>query len=103
MVASDEKLPIFLSKILQKTSSATITDRVSKIRWRLNPNWLKDFVDVNILEKRCNEVLSNDSLVATLDDKQRLAIKQLLKEKRLLVEGKNPDNTFFSEELEKEN
>ena len=94
-VASDEKLPIFLSKFLQKTSSATITDRVAKIRWRLNPNWLKDFIDVDILEKRCNEVLSNESVVATLDDKQKLAIRQFLEEKHLLDKGKNPDDPLF--------
>ena len=95
VVASDEKLPIFLSKFLQKTSPATITDRVAKIRWRLNPNWLKDFIDVDILEKRCNEVLSNDSIVATLDDKQKLAIRQFLEEKHLLDKGKNPDDPLF--------
>jgi len=101
VVASDEKLPIFLSKFLQKTSSATITDKVAKIRWRLNPNWLKDFIDVDILEKRCNKVLSNTSVVATLDNKQNLAIRQFLKEKYLLNKGKNPDDPFFCEELEK--
>jgi len=95
IVASDEKLPIFLSKFLQKTSSATITDRVANIRWRLNPNWLKDFIDLDILEKRCNEVLSNESIVATLDDKQKLAIRQFLEEKHLLDKGKNPDDPFF--------
>jgi len=95
VVASDEKLPIFLSKFLQKTSSATITDKVAKIRWRLNPNWLKDFIDVDILEKRCNEVLSNESVVAILDDKQKLAIRQFLEEKHLLDKGKNPDDPFF--------
>lgn len=97
VVASDEKLPIFLSKFLQKTSSITITDRVAKTRWRLNPNWLKDFIDVDTLEKRCNEVLSNDSTVAKLDDKQKLAIRQFLKEKHILDKGKNPDNPFFTE------
>ncbi|RLG22911.1 NTPase, partial [Methanosarcinales archaeon] len=95
VVSSDEKLPIFLSKFLQKTSSETITDRVAQIHWRLNPNWLKDFIDVDILEKRCNEVLSNDSIVATLNDKQKLAIAQFLEEKHLLDKGKNPDDPFF--------
>jgi len=103
VVASNEKLPIFLSKFLQKTSSATITDRVAKIYWRLNPNWLKDFIDLDILEKRCNEVLSNESVVAILDDKQKLAIRQFLKEKHLLDKGKNPDGPFFTEELAKDN
>ena len=102
VVASDEKLPIFLSKFLQKTSSQSITDRVAKIHWRLNPNWLKDFIDLGFLEKRCNEVLSNDLVVATLDDKQELAIRQFLKEKHLLDKGKNPDDPFFSEELGKD-
>jgi len=102
VVASDEKLPIFLLKFLQKTQSYTITDRVAKTHWRLNPNRLKDFIDLDILEKRCNEVLSNDSIVATLDDKEKLAIRQFLKEKHLLDKGKNPDDLFFTEELEKD-
>ena len=103
VVNSDEKLPIFLSKFLQKTISQTITDRVAKIHWRLNPNRLKDFIDINILEKRCNEVLSNHYIVNTLDDKQKLAIKQFLKEKHLLDEGKNPDDLSFIDYLEKDN
>jgi len=102
VVASDEKLPIFLLKFLQKTQSYTITDRVAKTHWRLNPNRLKDFIDLDILEKRCNEVLSNDSIVATLDNKEKLAIRQFLKEKHLLDKGKNPDDLFFTEELEKD-
>ena len=88
---------------MQKTSSATITDRVAKICWRLNPNWLKDFIDLDILEKRCKEVLSDDSIVATLDNKEKLAITQFLKEKHLLDKGKNPDAPFFTEELAKDN
>ena len=103
VVALDEKLPIFLSKFLQKTSSATITDKVAKIRWRLNPNWLKDFIDLDILERRCKEVLSNELISTTLDDKQKLAIKQFLKEKQLLDEGKNLNDLFFKEKEEKEN
>ena len=103
VVASDKKLPIFLSKFLQKTSSATITDKVAKIRWRLNPNWLKDFIDLDILERRCKEVLSNELISTTLDDKQKLAIKQFLKEKQLLDEGKNLNDLFFKEKEEKEN
>ena len=97
IVASDEKLPIFLSKFLQKTSSVAINDRVAKIRWRLNPNWLKDFIDVDMLEKRCNEVLSNNSIVSKLDKKEKLAIEQFLKEKHLMNKGKNPDDPFFLE------
>ncbi len=95
VVASDEKLPIFLSKFLQKTRSAGITDRVAKINWKLNLNQLKDFIDVDTLEKRCNEVLSNEPVVTTLDDRQKLAIRQFLKEKHLLDKDKNPDDPFF--------
>jgi len=101
-IALDEKLPILLLKFLQKTSSVAINDRVAKIRWRLNPNQLKDFIELNILEKRCNEVLSNDSIMAKLNDKQKLAIAQFLKEKHLMDKGKNPDDPFFLEELEKD-
>ena len=93
VVASDEKLPIFLSKFLQKTSSETITDRVAKIQ---------DFVDLDVLEKRCKEVLSNESVVTILDDEQKLAIKQFLGRKHLLDKGKNPDAPFFTEKLEKD-
>ena len=86
--------------LLQKTRIAGLTDKVAKVHRRLNPNTLKDFIDLDILERRCNKILANESVLATLDDKQKLAIKQFLKEKHLLNEGKNPDNPFFSEELE---
>jgi len=101
IVSSDEKLPIFLSKFLQKTRSAGMNDRVARIRWRLNPNWLKELVDLNLLEKRCVEILSNKEMVSKLDDIAKLAISRFLKEKYLLDEGKNPDDSFFTEELDR--
>jgi len=75
IVNSDEKLPIFLSKFLRK---------VDEIHWELNLNWLKDFIDLDILEKRCNEILSNNLIVAKLKDKEKLAINQFLKKKHLI-------------------
>ena len=100
-VSSDERLPILLSKFLQKTQSAGINDRVAKVHWRLNPNWLKEFVDLDFLEKRCKEILSNEEIVGKLNNIANLAIDQFLKEKYLLDEGKNPDDPFFSDELDK--
>jgi predicted KAP-like P-loop ATPase len=89
IINSDEKLPIFLSKFLQKNTSWAINDKVYRIHWRLNPNSLKDYIDIDTLEKRCNYILSNDSIANNLDDRQKLAIKQFLKEKRILDDGKS--------------
>ncbi len=100
-VSFNEKLPVFMTKFLQKTRSAGMNDRVTRIRWRLNPNWLKEFVDLDFLEKRCKEILSNEEMVGKLDDIAKLAMNQFLKEKYLLDEGKNPDDPFFSDELDK--
>ncbi len=93
VVASDEKLSIFLAKFLPKTSSMT--------RWERILNQWKDYIDIDILEKRCNEVLSNNSAITTLDDKQKLAIRQFWEAKHLLDKGKNPDDPFSSDRLEK--
>ena len=79
MINSDEKLPIFLSKFLQKNTSWTITDKVCRVYWRLNPNSLKEYMDIDTLEKRCNYILSNDSIANNLDDRQKLALRQFLK------------------------
>ncbi len=97
IVASNEKLPIFLSRFLQKTRSVAINDRVAKIDWRLNPNKLKDLIDLDMLEIKCNEVLSNNSIATKLNVKEKLAVKQFLKEKHLMDKGKNPDDPFFLE------
>ena len=95
MINSDEKLPIFLSKFLQKNTSWTITDKVCRVYWRLNPNSLKEYMDIDTLEKRCNYILSNDSIANNLDDRQKLALRQFLKEKQLLNNGKNSDDPFL--------
>jgi len=81
IVFSDEKLPIFLTKFLQKTVSWTETSRATNIYWQIDLNWLKDFINLDFLEKRCNEILSNDSIIGTLEDKQKLAIRLFLNEK----------------------
>jgi len=101
IVSSNEGLPILLSKFLQKTQSVGMNDRVTRVHWRLNPNWLKEFVDLDFLEKRCKEILSNEEIVSKLDEIAKLAISQFLKEKHLLDEGKNPDSSLFTEELDK--
>lgn len=92
VVESDEKLLIFLSKFLQKTSLEPVTVRVPKNLWKLDMSLLKDLIDLDVLEKRCKELLSNDSLVDRLDVKLKSAIEQFLEEKTLLNKGKNPND-----------
>lgn len=80
IVNSDEKLPTFLANFLQKKHSWTFSDRVTKINWILNLNWLKSFIDLDLVEEKCKKLLSNKTLFDKLNERQKLAIELFLQE-----------------------
>ena len=80
IVNSDEKLPTFLANFLQKKHSWTFSDRVTKINWTLNLNWLKSFIDLDLVEEKCKKLLSNKTLFDKLNERQKLAIELFLQE-----------------------
>ncbi|MEQ6360495.1 P-loop NTPase fold protein [Thermoanaerobacter thermohydrosulfuricus] len=93
IISSDEKLIIFLSKFSHEVTITKEGDRVGKTYSKLTINSLKDFVDLDFLEKRCAEILSSNTI--RLKDNEKFLLEQYLRMKRFLDEGKNPDDPLF--------
>jgi len=76
-----------LSKFLQHTKSQTMGDWAVRLRPRLDPRWLSDYIDTEAAAKRLRR-LQRDGQVS---DAVREAVSQYLKEHEMLESGKNPD------------
>lgn len=87
VTTSDEGLLALLSKFLQHTKSQTMGDWAVRLRPRLDPRWLSDYIDTEAAAKRLRR-LQRDGQVS---DAVREAVSQYLKEHEMLESGKNPD------------
>jgi len=66
-------------------------DRVAKVHYRLDPEWLRPFVDPALVVERCRKLLETRE---DLSPEQRLALSQLLKEHEDYQSGGNPNDPF---------
>lgn len=87
VTTSDEGLLALLSKFLQHTKSQTMGDWAVRLRPRLDPRWLSDYIDTEAAAERLRR-LQRDGQVS---DAVREAVSQYLKEHEMLKSGKNPD------------
>jgi len=94
-VKDDQKLAEFLERNLQSTSSIGFGDAVGRKHDRLDPSWIKDYLDLDELVIR----VRNLSRSKALSDRQRRAINQFLKEYDFRKRGGNPDDPFAQEEI----
>lgn len=90
LIVTDAALIRFIKSFLQTTYSQSISDVVSKSRRRLNPNWIKPFVDPEKIVRRLRVLEKTGNLEG--DDKA--AVGQFLIEYEMLQKGKNPDGAF---------
>jgi len=88
ITASDEGLLNLLPKFLQHTRSQTVGDWAVRLRPRLDPRWLGDYIDTEAATERLRR-LQQDGQVS---DAAQEAVSQYLKEHELLQSGKNPDD-----------
>lgn len=86
--ASDKGLLSFLTGFLQYAESLATSDRAVRRRPRLNPVWLKSYLDTVACADRLRELQRKDEVPA---DNQEAA-SQYLREFDMLQEGKNPDD-----------
>jgi hypothetical protein len=78
---------IFLSAFLQHTKSMGMTDRMVKVRPRLNPAWLEPFVDTEAVAARLLELREHGGV----PDAAQVTVSQFLKERDIRATGKDPD------------
>lgn len=55
---------------------------MTKINWTLNLNWLKSFIDLDLVEEKCKKLLSNKTLFDKLNERQKLAIELFCKKQK---------------------
>lgn len=87
LIASDAGLLVFLGAFLQHTKSMGMTDRMVKVRPRLNPAWLEPFVDTEAVAARLMELRERGGV----PDAAQVTVSQFLKERDVRAAGKDPD------------
>jgi predicted KAP-like P-loop ATPase len=94
LIASDAGLLVFLGAFLQHTKSMGATDRMFKVRPRLNPAWLEPFVDIETVAARLVTLRERSGV----PDGAKVAVWQFLKEREMLASGKDPDSMWPDDE-----
>jgi predicted KAP-like P-loop ATPase len=94
-VKDDAKLAELLERCLHTSSSFQFGDAVGRKRDRLDPNWLKPYLDVDQIASRIPKLSAN----ASLSDRQRRALSQFLREYEFRKQGGDPDDPFAQDQI----
>jgi predicted KAP-like P-loop ATPase len=94
-VTDDRKLAEFLERCLHGSSSFSFGDAVGRKHDRLDPNWLKAYLDADEIVSR----VRNLSQSVSISDRQRRAVNQFLKEYDFRKRGGNPDDPFAQDHI----
>jgi predicted KAP-like P-loop ATPase len=84
----DSNLALFLEKFMQVTAIFTFGGVVPKKHDRLDPEWVRPYLDPDGMLERVRTLTKLDSLT----ERQRRAARQFLKEYQFRESGGNPDN-----------
>lgn len=94
-VRDDAKLVELLEGCLASTAAFGFGDAVGRKNDRLDPNWLKPYIDVDQLAAGVRELNKRSAL----SDRQRRAVSQFLKEYEFRRQGGNPDDPFAQDRM----
>jgi predicted KAP-like P-loop ATPase len=92
LVESQDGLLSFLTAVLQRSMSHGVGDYVSREHWKINLQNLEDFVSVDVIEQKVNNLA-----LETLGDKEQKAVQAFRKALRRRREGR-PDQGFWPDE-----
>jgi predicted KAP-like P-loop ATPase len=92
---NDSQLVEILEGFLQSGSSHTLGDSVGQKQDRLDPEWIKPYLDPERIVARV-QVLSRDTSVTL---RQRRALEQFLKEYEFRKQGGNPNDPFSQDKI----
>lgn len=84
----DANLALFLESHLSSASSLPLGDAVGKTHARLDPEWVRPFVDPDAIVDRVRRLVRSNSISA----RQKLALNQFLKEYDFRKAGGNPNS-----------
>lgn len=88
VISEDKELIILLEKFLQKSFSQSLSDRVGRITYRLDPQWLEPFLEPSQIVYRVKRLAEYDGFT----ENQRTAMRVFLQEYELRQQGKDPNN-----------
>lgn len=88
-ISKDEGLVKLLAGFLVRGTSHSLTDRVGRTFYRLDPEWFRPFFDPSAIIDRCRSLLNTGS---RLSDREKLALEEFVREYELRESGRNPDD-----------
>jgi hypothetical protein len=88
VIEKQENLVLVLEGFLQSGRSHALGDRTSKPFYRLDPEWLKPFLDPDSIVERCRCILAGKG---GLIPKQKVALERSIREYDARASGKEPD------------
>jgi predicted KAP-like P-loop ATPase len=87
VIVTDHALFRLVGQFLQHTRSNTVGDWAVRLQPRLNPAWLKDYIDTAACAVRLQELERSENV----PHEYREAVSQYLKENEMLEKGVDPD------------
>lgn len=90
LISSDEGLLTFLVAFLERVTSTSMGDKVSRIIWRIRPSSMEKFVDPDTLKQRIVELPK-----ANLTELQQAAVGAYQKAIKLREEGKEENGLWL--------
>lgn len=87
-ISTDEGLVDLLTDFLSMAHSHSLSDRVVKIKHRIDPKNLEPFLNPDEIIGRCTKLL--ESPPDWLKDRKKLAVETFIKSYKLRAEGKDP-------------
>jgi len=88
VIATDDGLVNFLEKFLHKTYSQLLSDVVPRLRYRLDPEWLKPLVEPATIVDRVKKLAEKDALTQP----RQTALNQFILEYQMREQGKDPND-----------
>ncbi len=70
-------------------------DYAVKVQPRLKPSWIEDYVNTSEVAERLRELIKNKRI---MDERQKEAANQFLREFDMIASGKNPDGPWAFED-----
>jgi len=88
VVSDDKKLVEFLEKSLQRTFRFSSLDAVGQVQYRLDPEWLRPFLDPSEIIDRVRRLFDKGDL----SENQKIALRQFIQEYEIRQRGMDPND-----------
>jgi len=93
---NDEGLVEFLEKFLQKAFSQSLSDRVGRTHYKLDPRELEPFLEPSRIIGRVRALVANED--SKLTDNQRIALEQFIRTYEMRQQGKDLNDSLAGED-----